>query len=209
MGSGGKGIAMASFKKIVLIAYGFLWFWTALDPVSAKDWWFENILIFVVLSVLFLFRKKTHFSNTHFGLIFLFLSLHTVGAYYTYSEVPFGFFLQDVFGSTRNMYDRMVHFMYGFLLVVPVWGLCARAIVHKKSFFSYYIPVEIILATSALYELMEWFAAKTLDPEAGLTFVGAQGDIWDAQKDMWLALLGACLMMVLAFVVRQFKKRQI
>lgn len=182
------------YKKVVLFLFTAVWVWSAIGPRHLSDWILENILIVILLVVLFSFRKKTNFSNISFAFIFIYLSLHTVGAHYTYSEVPFGFMLQDWLGSTRNMYDRLVHFLYGFLLVVPTWELYSR-ISNQKGFLSYYIPVQMILATSALYEMMEWFAAKTVSPELGLAFVGAQGDIWDAQKDMWLAFLGACIMM--------------
>jgi putative membrane protein len=134
-------------------------------------------------------------SNLSYTLIFIFMVLHTIGSKYTYAEVPFGFFLQELFGFTRNHYDRIVHFSFGFLFAYPVREIFLR-VASTKGVWGYYFPFELTAAFSALYELMEWVTAVVVSPEAGDAFLGSQGDIWDAQKDMALATGGAVLAMI-------------
>lgn len=126
--------------------------------------------------------------------------LHVIGSHYTYAEVPFGTTLQHWVGADRNMYDRLVHFCFGFLVAYPVREVFIR-ISRARGFWNYYLPIELTLAFSALYEILEWLAAVKVNPEAGLAFLGAQGDVWDAQKDMGLAGLGALLAMAITFAV--------
>lgn len=108
--------------------------------------------------------------------------------------------LQEWLGSERNMYDRLVHFCYGFLLAYPVREVFMRLSI-TKGFWSYYFPLELVAASSALYEIIEWIAARNVDPAAGIAFLGSQGDIWDAQKDMFLAIIGALIAMFIIFII--------
>jgi putative membrane protein len=176
------------------------WSWAAIRPVYPHDWWLENILIFagvpLVVGLGFYFRL----SNLSYTLITIFLVLHVIGSHYTYAEVPFGLALQRWFDADRNLYDRMVHFSFGFLLAYPVCEVFYR-LTRVRGFWAYYFPVELTLAFSAIYELMEWAIAEIVAPEAGLAFLGAQGDVWDAQKDMALAGAGALLAMTITFLV--------
>lgn len=126
--------------------------------------------------------------------------MHVIGSHYTYAEVPFGYRLQEWLGSERNMYDRLVHFCYGFLLAYPVREVFMRLSI-TKGFWSYYFPLELVAASSALYEIIEWIAARNVDPAAGIAFLGSQGDIWDAQKDMFLAIIGALIAMFIIFII--------
>jgi putative membrane protein len=98
------------------------------------------------------------------------------------------------------MYDRLVHFCFGFLVAYPVREVFIR-ISRARGFWNYYLPVELTLAFSAIYEIIEWIAAISAGPQAGIAFLGAQGDIWDAQKDMLMAGLGALLAMAITFTV--------
>jgi putative membrane protein len=177
-----------------------VWAWSAIDPVFPDDWWLENILVFagvpLIVGLGFYFRL----SNLSYTLITVFMMLHAVGSHYTYAEVPFGFTLQNWFGAERNMYDRLVHCSFGLLLAYPVREVFVR-ITRARGVWSYYLPVELTLAFSAIYELMEWAAAAGVPPEAGLAFLGAQGDVWDAQKDMGLAGLGSIVAMIVTFLI--------
>jgi putative membrane protein len=114
--------------------------------------------------------------------------------------VPFGYTLQDWLGSERNMYDRLVHFCFGLLLAYPVREVFMRLSI-TKGFWSYYFPLELVAAGSAIYEIIEWIAARNVDPAAGIAFLGSQGDIWDAQKDMFLAIVGAFIAMLIIFII--------
>ena len=188
------------YHLVLLTAFLAVWAWSAIDPVFPDDWWLENILVFagvpLIIGLGFYFRL----SNLSYTLITIFMMMHAVGSHYTYAEVPFGATLQGWFGSERNMYDRLVHFSFGLLLAYPVREVFVR-ITRARGFWSFYLPVELTLAFSAIYELIEWLAASGVAPEAGLAFLGAQGDVWDAQKDMGLAGLGSLLAMMVTLLL--------
>jgi putative membrane protein len=185
------------FLLAVFLAF---WVWAAIAPVHPRDWWLENLLVFLgvplVVGLGFYFRL----SNLSYTLITLFMVLHVVGSHYTYAEVPFGYTLQEWFGSDRNLYDRLVHFSFGLLLAPPVREVFVR-ITRARGFWTFYLPVELTLAFSAIYELIEWAAAARVAPDTGLAFLGAQGDVWDAQKDMALAGLGSVVAMLITFLI--------
>ena len=130
----------------------------------------------------------------------MYACLHDGGSQYTYAEVPFGFTLQRWFGADRNMYDRLVHFCFGLLLAYPVREVFLR-VARVKGFWGFYLPLDVTLSFSALYEIVEWLVAERVDPKAGLAFLGTQGDIWDAQKDMLAAATGALLAMLAVAVL--------
>ncbi len=177
-----------------------VWLWAAVKPLYPADWLLENYLVFISVPAIVALAFYFRLSKLSYTLITLFMVMHVVGSHYTYAEVPFGYTLQRWFGSDRNMYDRLVHFSFGFLMAYPVWEVFVR-VSRAKGFWSFYLPVELTLAFSCIYELIEWGAARVVDPQAGLAFLGAQGDPWDAQKDMAMAGIGAVIGMVLTFLV--------
>jgi putative membrane protein len=187
---------------LVFLCVAFLaaWGWAAYRPVFPGDWLLENYLVFFFVPVIVLAGFYFRLSSLSYTLIAIFLVLHVIGSHYTYAEVPFGFTLQRWAGSDRNLYDRLVHFCFGFLLAYPVREVFVR-ITRAQGFWGYYLPVELTLAFSAVYELIEWAAAEIVNPAAGLAFLGAQGDIWDAQKDMAVAGLGAVVAMAVTLAV--------
>jgi putative membrane protein len=156
-------------------------------------------LVFFSCAALLISYRWFQFGNLSYGLFTVFLSLHLLGAHYTYSQTPVGFWLQDWFGWERNHYDRIVHFSFGFLIVYPLRELLLRASGIKRS-WSYFMAVMVIMAFSDLYEVIEGGAALIVDPELGVAFVGAQGDIWDAQKDTFLAFVGSVLAMLISWL---------
>lgn len=172
-----------------------VWLWAAIHPAYPHDWWLENILVLIFVPLMVGLGWYFRLSNLSYTLIAIFMVLHLIGAHYTYSEVPFGYTLQRWWGAERNLYDRLVHFSFGFLVAYPVREVFIR-LVRVKGFWSYYLPLDVTLSFSALYEVIEWQVAARVDPAAGLAFLGTQGDIWDAQKDMLLAGLGAMLAML-------------
>jgi putative membrane protein len=136
-------------------------------------------------------------SNASYISIFGFLCLHTIGAHYTYSLVPYdeafraitGHPLDGSAGTARNHFDRLVHFAYGSLLVLPLREWLMRH-AGVRGFWSYFLPIDVVLSTSALYELIEWGAAVLYGGDLGAAFLGTQGDEWDAHKDIALGGLG-------------------
>lgn len=140
-------------------------------------------------------------SRISYFLITLFLTLHAIGVHYTYAEVPFGSWLQQALALNRNHFDRIVHFCFGFLLTYPCeeWF---RLFAHVRGWLRYYLPNITILGLSGLWEIAESWFAELMKPELGLVFLGSQGDMWDAQKDMSAALYGSLLCTVLIVFIQ-------
>lgn len=144
--------------------------------------------------------RRWPLSNAALGCAILFFTLHTIGGRYTYTNVPYdalaealtGHTISEIFGFTRNHYDRLVHLAYGLLAVPPV-NEALRRHGGVSPRLALYVAVESVLAVSLLYELFEWLLALTMAGPAAEAYNGQQGDMWDAQKDMALALLGALI----------------
>jgi putative membrane protein len=173
-----------------------LWVITAIEPFNRRDWFLENLLVFFYGALLLLTYRRFAFSNRSYLLFTVFMSLHLVGAHYTYAEVPFGFWLQDALGLTRNHYDRIVHFSFGLLIAYPFRELLLRAAGVVRS-WSYLLAVTVVLAFSGFYEVIEGVVAMIVDPELGMAYLGTQGDVWDAQKDTFLAFSGSVIAMLI------------
>lgn len=173
----------------------------AISPHDRADWLLENSLLFGALAVLVATRRRFPFSRVSYTLLFLFFCLHSIGAHYTYSEVPYREWLSHLTGRTdlmsgRNHYDRFVHFAFGLLLAYPIREVFLR-VAEVRGFWGYYLPLDVTMAMSVVYELIEWAAAEVLGGDLGVAYLGTQGDPWDAQKDMALAALGGCLAMLI------------
>lgn len=187
-------------------AFTAVWIWAAIRPLFPRDWLLENLLVFAGVPLIVVTGIYFRLSKLSYTLITLFMVLHVIGSHYTYAEVPFGYTLQRWFGSSRNMYDRLVHFCYGFLLAYPVREMFLR-LARVKGFWGYWLPLDLTLALSATYEIMESLVATRVDPSAGIAYLGTQGDIWDAQKDMFMAGVGALLAMILTAVIHMVLDR--
>jgi putative membrane protein len=195
-----------------------LWFgvW-AIRPPHPGDFLLEHA--FTVAFVIFLCWNHTRFrlSNLSYTLIFVFLCLHVVGAHYTYAEVPYeqwlralggwfgadDFSLRALFGFERNHYDRLVHFSFGLTMAYPVRELFIR-IVQVRGFWGYYLPLDVMMSFSLIYELIEWGVAEIVAGDIGPSYLGTQGDVWDAQKDMALATLGGLIAMTATALVNWY-----
>ncbi|BCA52926.1 conserved membrane protein of unknown function [Nitrospira sp. KM1] len=174
--------------------YAVAWTALAIEPVDRRDWLLENILALTAIAALAVTYRWFQFSTPSYVLITVFLTLHAVGAHYTYAEVPFGFWLKDTFGLSRNPFDRLVHFSYGLFLVYPFREVLVR-LAGIGGFWAFYLPVSGMLAQGGLFEVIEAIVAKIVSPELGTAYLGMQGDEWDAQMDMLSALLGAMVTM--------------
>ena len=180
--------------SIMILSLVIVWIWSAISPLHFDDWLLENILVFLSIPLFLFINRRVEFSTLSYGLMTLFMILHIVGSHYTYAEVPFGFTLGEWLGSDRNMYDRLVHLLFGVLFVYPIREIfvCQTKL---KGFWSYFVPIMIISAFAGFYEVMEWITAQLVNPDAGIAFLGSQGDVWDAQKDMFLAMIGALVIL--------------
>ena len=187
--------------------YALVWIVTAIGPLDRHDWFLENLLVFGVVLVLVATYRVFPLSDLSYLLITLFMTLHAVGAHYTYSEVPLGFWLRDTFGFARNPFDRVVHFSFGLLMAYPIREVFLR-VANARGFWAYYLPLDVTLAFSALYEIMEMVIATLVAPGTGDAWLGTQGDVWDPQKDMGLAALGALICMVVTATLRTLRARR-
>ena len=180
----------------------------AIAPYDRSDWMLENALTLAGVALLIATHRPLPLSRISYTLIFLFLCLHSIGAHYTYSKVPYDVWLEALTGSslasltgwTRNHFDRLVHLLYGLLLAYPIREVFLR-VAAVQGFWGYYLPLDVTMATSMLYELIEWGAAELFGGELGVAYLGTQGDIWDAQKDMALAMLGGVTAMLVTGLI--------
>jgi putative membrane protein len=172
-----------------------LWLVTAIGPLYPRDWLLENLLVFFYGALLVATYRRFAFSNRSYALFTVFLSLHLVGAHYTYSEVPLGFWAQDALGASRNHYDRLVHFAFGLLIAEPFRELLRRAAGARPG-WAEVLAVVTVAGFSGFYESLEAITAIIVSPELGDAYLGTQGDPWDAQKDGALALAGAAIAMI-------------
>ena len=191
---------MTRYHALLLGVFAVVWTWAAIGPKYPHDWLLENYLVFVFVPFILLTARYFRLSNFSYTLITAFMLMHVVGSHYTYAEVPFGTTLQQWFGSGRNMYDRLVHFSFGLLLAYPLREIFMR-VAKVRGVWSYWFPFELVLAFSGAYEIIEWLVAARVDPSAGLAFLGAQGDVWDAQKDMAVAAVGAVISLLVVAMV--------
>ena len=191
---------MAGRRYVTALAalFAVTWFVLAIEPRHRADWALENTLVVLAVLVLARAHRRLALSRLSYTLVFVFLSLHVVGAHYTYSEVPYdtwvtaltGRSLNARLGWQRNNFDRIAHLAYGLLMSYPVREVIVR-VTGLRGFWGYLLPMDLVMSSSASYELIEWGAALVFGGDLGIAYVGAQGDPWDAQKDMSLAALGA------------------
>lgn len=202
------------YMLVLGILFAILWVALAISPVDRKDWALENLLAVILVVILALTAKRFPFSRISYTLIFLFLCLHEVGAHYTYAMVPYDQWFESIFGRTwnslwgweRNHFDRLVHFSYGLLLAYPIRETFHR-VASVKGFWGYFLPLDVTMSTSMLFELFEWAAAEIFGGDLGVAYLGTQGDIWDAHKDMALASLGAVIAMTVTACINLYLQR--
>jgi putative membrane protein len=202
------------WTAILAIAFG-IWFAVlAISPVSRSDWLLENVLVFAFVAILVLTHRSFPFSRISYTLIFLFLCLHEIGSHYTYSEVPYDEWFERFTGATlnarmgweRNHFDRAIHLAYGLLLTYPIREIFLR-VAQVRGFWGYFLPLDVAMSTSLTYELIEWGASVVFGGDLGQSYLGTQGDVWDAHKDMALAALGALIAMTLTLVINLLLQR--
>ena len=201
-----KSVAFARnrFQQTLAVWYAAVWLATSLHPLDRHDWFLENILVFGMAVLLVGTYRAFPLSDLSYLLITAFMTLHAVGAHYTYAQVPLGFWIQHAFGFSRNHFDRIVHFSFGLLMAYPIREVFLR-VANARGVWAYYLPLDVTLAFSALYEIMEMVVATMVAPGTGDAWLGTQGDVWDAQKDMGLAALGALLCMCLTALIRKLR----
>lgn len=177
--------------------YVLLWCAMAVSPADWANWVLSSVLPALVVGGLVVARRSIPLSAASYLMIGIFLTLHTVGAHYTYAGMPLGQELASVIGQGRNHYDRFVHFAFGLLLAAPIRELFAR-LTGARGVLLYYLTAMTVVGLSGLWEILESWVAQIVSPELGAAYLGSQGDVWDAQKDMAAALYGVLLWLVLS-----------
>lgn len=190
------------FPLALLLAYLALFLVLAIEPYDRATWFAENLTVWLIVgTIVVLWWRGIRFSNISYVLMSVLIFLHTIGGHYTFERVPFDF-VTDLFGFERNHYDRMAHFSVGFYAYpIAEWLLAKRLVVNRFLLLTY--PVFTIATIAMSYELVEWIYAASSDPTAGAAYLGSQGDIWDAQKDMLADTLGAITAVSLFFFHRR------
>jgi len=201
-----SGDRTAILQRVLWALYAALCVWLAFDPVDRQTWLLENVLVVLVGVLAFGLRRRFTLSHASLFGLWLFLVLHAVGAHFTYSQVPYQAAVQTFFGlgADRNHYDRLVHFAGGLLLTEMLRELLAQAF-RPTALGARVFAVSMAMAVSVVYELIEWGAAALFGEDTGAKYLGSQGDVWDAQKDMALASLGACLAMLASALYFRFE----
>ena len=185
---------MMNQKRLLLIlsiVVGIFLIWSAINPLDYGVWLLEVFPALIGIAILAIIYPKFKFSN----IVYIFVAIHSIiliiGGHYTYAENPFFEWLQVTFDLSRNYYDRLGHIAQGFFPALIIRELLLRKTKLEIGKWLFFLVVCVVLAISASYELLEWQAAVTLSPETGDAFLATQGDIWDTQWDMFLALMGS------------------
>lgn len=202
------------FVSVLGGLFGILVIVSAIEPFDRHAWLLENALVVVAVGFLAATYRRMPLSRISYSLIFIFLCLHETGAHWTYAEVPyddwsralFGVSISEQFNLERNHFDRVVHFLYGFLIAYPIREVFVR-VAQVRGFWGYFLPLDLTMSTSMIFELFEWVAAEFFGGDLGIAYLGSQGDVWDAHKDMLLASVGAAIAMAITAWINSRAKR--
>jgi putative membrane protein len=187
---------LASIYTVFFIALG-------ISPVSREVWIAEVIPVVIIFLFLVASYNKFRFSNSAYALLSIWIFWHTVGGHYTFANVPFGW-VSELIGSERNHFDRVGHFAVGFYaFAMTEWLLRKKYCGFKLALF---FSLFFIMSVAAGYEIIEWWYAVAEGGEAGVEFLGSQGDVWDAQKDMLSDTLGAIASLIVFCFIRPDRK---
>lgn len=194
------------FPFFLLVAYLLLFAYCAIAPYDRAVWWAENIPIVMIVVFLVATYRRFAFSNAAYAMMSVLIFMHTIGGYYTFERVPFGW-VTNLLGAERNHYDRIGHFSVGFYAYAICECFEAKRLANRK-WVTAFFAIFSIFAVAAFYEIVEWLYAVSSDPKAGAAFLGSQGDVWDAQKDMLADGLGGILATCLYYTFNITKRKK-
>lgn len=201
------------FKTSSLILLFLILVVSCINPIYPHEMYLQHSATIAVALFLIYSTIKNNLSNKSFTLIVVFTVFHIIGARWIYSYTPYdqwiksvtGFSINSYFGFERNQYDRLIHFLFGFLILIPLQEIFRRKPDIKRG-SGLLLAFLSILSLSMLYEVFEWMLSIVLSPDAAEAYNGQQGDYWDAQKDMALALLGALSMLFILRISRRKRR---
>lgn len=178
------------YYAVLLTILGAVSVWSAIQPHDRFTWYLEVFPVMLALPVLLLTYKRFPFSRLAYGLMLVHAIILLIGGHYTYAEMPLFSWLRDVNGWDRNYYDRLGHVAQGFIPAIVAREILLRTSPLRPGKWLFFLVLCVALAISALYEMLEWWVAVASGSDA-VAFLATQGDVWDTQWDMFLALLGA------------------
>ncbi len=183
---------MDKTKKVLLIVFFAVLIWSGIKPHDYFTWFLEVIPALLALVILVTTFKKFQFSNFIYGFILFHSIVLMIGGHWTYAQVPFGFWIRDIFDFSRNHYDRFGHLMQGFVPALVARELIIKNdIIPSRKWMNFFI-IFTILGFSAFYEFFEW-GMSLATGESAAAFLGTQGDVWDTQWDMLMCFIGSVL----------------
>ena len=183
------------FKKIVTGVFVLFWLALAINPVHPGVWAMENALVAIVFPVVLWLDSKYQFNNGTYFVLTAFVILHLFGAHFTYEHMSYFNWLSEWQGWQRNYYDQVVHFLFGLMVFMPFFEIFYHQGISRN--LSYLIAFLFIGAISAWYEVLEWLAMVVFCREQNCVQFITQSDVWDAQKDMAYAFIGAVFALLL------------
>lgn len=193
-----------TFPIVLLVCYLTMWAFLAYEPYSRDIWFAENTPVILIVCILIFTYPKYKFSNGSYLMMAIFIFMHTIGGHYTFARVPFDF-VNDLFGFERNNYDRFAHFSVGFY-AYPIIEFIKDKKISASTLFAYLFAIFAIMSVAAAYEIIEWWFAVIFGGDNGMLFLGSQGDIWDAQKDILCDTMGAVMAVVLFHLFGKSKR---
>jgi putative membrane protein len=191
------------FPHFFAVVYVIFFIVLGISPVSREVWIAEITPVVIIFLILVVTYKKFRFSNVAYVLMGFWIFWHTIGGHYTFANVPFSW-VSDILGSERNHFDRIGHFSVGFYSYAMAEWLLRKKYCNLK--LALFFSLFFIMSVAAGYEIIEWWYAAAEGGDAGIEFLGSQGDIWDAQKDMLSDTLGAFASLTLFCFIRPDKK---
>lgn len=184
------------YYAVLLTMLGTVSVWSAIQPHDRFTWYLEVFPVMIALPLLLLTYKRFPFSRLAYGLMLVHAIILLIGGHYTYAEMPLFSWLRDVNGWDRNYYDRLGHVAQGFIPAMVAREILLRTSPLRSGKWLFFLVLCVALAISALYEMLEWWVAVASGSDA-VAFLATQGDVWDTQWDMFLALLGALAALLL------------
>lgn len=179
------------YPMVLLILVLACFVWSGIGPHDTRlTWVLETFPVMIALPILILTYRRFPLTGLAYTLIAAHALVLMLGGHYSYAKVPLGFWMEDWFGWTRNNYDKIGHFMQGFVPAICVREILTRTSPLKPGKWLGFLSIAVPLAFSAVYEIIEWLASLT-NPADTEAFLGTQGYIWDTQTDMFMCLVGS------------------
>lgn len=196
--------SVSKFHIILLVSLFVVLVWSAIKPHDYFTWFLEVLPALLAVAILAFFYRRFRFTNLVYAVVWFHCIVLMVGAKYTYAEVPLFDYIGDLFGWSRNNYDKVGHFMQGFSPALIAREVFIRKNVVNGSGWTFFMAVAVPLAFSAFYEFVEWWVAVATGDSAE-AFLGTQGYQWDTQTDMFMCLTGSILSLI---VLSRLQDRQ-